>query len=481
MNYVDHVGKSFKEQLAEMPEAQAAATMALATDDELLEMSRGEWWFTGRPEQFAPPGDWQLWLLLAGRGFGKSRCVYEWLVDRILANPVDVAGIPTEHLVVAPSIADCIGISIEGPAGLLNILRRRGIEFHYVKSPRPMILVGDPDGPRAKIHFVGADKEDVGRGGNLATIVMDELVKFPDPETLWVKGLLPALRSALPNDHPRAACATTPKPIKILKDWVKEAKDPEAENVTVVTRGSTYDNSANLDSRTLKRLKKQYEGTSAGKQELEGVLLDDMDGPLFSYSWIDNHRATELPGFQHIVVGVDPCLTGAEDADLMGVVVVARDGNEHMYVLADESVPMTSGEAARHAWTVFNAHAADVLVIEDNLGKQWLEKVMVDTYNEMKEEGTFPEYTNAPLKRVHSNHGKKLRAEPVALRYEQGRVHHFGVFEKLEEEMVGWDPISSKVSPDRLDAMVHACRHLMEGEKHKIRVFDPRKRKITGF
>jgi Uncharacterized conserved protein len=477
------MGMSFAQQMAAMEPEEVQAVMDLATDEQLLEMARGEWWYVARPEQIAPPGDWQLWLLLAGRGFGKSRCVYEWLIERILANPLDVAGIPTEHLVVAPSIADCIGISIEGPSGLLNILRRKGIEFHYIKSPRPLILVGPADGPRPKIHFVGADKGDVGRGSNLATIVMDELVKFPDPDSLWRQGLLPALRAALPNDHPRAACATTPKPLKILKDWVKEADDPEAEGITVVTRGATYDNAANLDQLTLRRLKKQYEGTTVGRQELEGALLDDMDGPLFSYSWIDAKRigSDVIPVLEHIAVGVDPCLTGEEDSDLMGVVVVGRDANEHMYVLADESVPLTSGEAARHAWMVFNRWDADTLVIENNLAKAWLRKVMVDTYDEMKKEGIFPEFSKARLKEEHAQQGKKTRAEPVALRYEQGRVHHVGVFEKLESEMVSWDPISSKVSPDRMDALVWACSHLMSGEKHKVRIFNPLNRKIAGL
>lgn len=480
------MARSFKEQLALMSEAERAEVLDLATEDELLEMSRDEWWFTARPEQFAPPGEWTLWLFLGGRGTGKSRSAYEWLVQRILDYPFDVAGNPTTSLVVAPSIADCENISIMGDSGLLTVLARKGIvrdvDFSMKMSPRPIITFLREDLAGVRILFIGADKGDVGRGQNLANLVLDELIKFPAPKELWLQGLLPALRTNVPGDRPRAMCATTPKPIPLLKEWVAEAKTPPEKTIGIVTSvGSTFDNKANLSESAVNALLRAYEGTSLGKQELEGVLLDDMDGPLFSYAWIDDNRARELPAFQHIVVGVDPCLTGEEDSDLMGVVVVARDNNEHMYILADESVPMTSGEAARHAWTVFNAHAADVLVIEDNLGKQWLEKVMLDTYNEMKLEGTFPEYTNAPLKRVHSNHGKKLRAEPVALRYEQGRVHHFGVFPKLEEEMVGWDPISSKVSPDRLDAMVHACRHLMEGERHKVRFFDPRKRRIQGL
>jgi phage terminase large subunit-like protein len=152
-----------------------------------------------------------------------------------------------------------------------------------------------------------------------------------------------------------------------------------------------------------------------------------------------------------------------------------------MYVHEDASVRLSGGEAARHAWTVFARYNADTLVVEDNLGKQWLVKVLTDTYKEMIEEGFFPKHTTPPIKTVHSNHGKKLRAEPVALRYEQRRVHHLSRFELLEDEMVAWDPTSSKESPDRLDALVHACRHLMAGERRSVRFFSPQRIQVAGL
>lgn len=215
-----------------------------------------------------------------------------------------------------------------------------------------------------------------------------------------------------------------------------------------------------------------------GKQELEGVLLDSLDGPLFSYADIDNNRSAKPDKIEHTTVGVDPCLTGEEDSDLMGISVVARGVGEQMFVLADESARLSGEQAARHVWMTFAKFEADSVVVEDNLGKAWLKKVLLDTYNEMVREGIFPTFTTAPLKLVHSNQGKKLRAEVVALRYEQGRVHHVGVFEKLEEEMVGFDPVNSKDSPDRLDALVHAIRHLIEGERQAARIFSPVNRKL---
>lgn len=476
---------SLKEYLASVPTDQAEDYLAQCSDAELLDMAKGAWWYTSRPEQIAPEGDWGLWLILAGRGFGKSRCVYEWLVQRVIDYPLDVAGEPTSHMVVAPSIADCENVSIEGESGILPILRREGIEYHYVKSPRPKIIIKEHG---TKIFFVGADKADAGRGYNLASLVLDELVKFPTPRDLWFQALLPALRANIPGDRPRAACATTPKPIVILKEWVKESKgllpaEEQEKSIGIkVTRGSTFDNAANLNELALNGFRRAYAGTSMGKQELEGVLLDALDGPLFSYTWIDdNRRLTRPEVIEHISIGVDPNLTGAEDADMMGVVVVARDNAEHLYVLADESVPLTSGEAARHVWKMYAKYDADSVVVENNLAKAWLRKVLHDTYYEMAKEGFFPAFSTPPIKEEHAQQGKKTRAEPVALRYEQGRVHHVGVFEKLEEEMVGWDPIMAKVSPDRMDALVWAATHLMAGEKHAVRMISPVKRRIASL
>lgn len=474
---------SLKEYLASLPADQVEEHLAQCGEEELLDMAKGAWWYTSRPEQIAPEGDWGLWLVLAGRGFGKSRCVYEWLVQRVVDHPLDHNGEPTSHLVVAPSIADCENVSIEGESGILPILRREGIEYHYVKSPRPKIIVG-PHG--VKIFFVGADKGDAGRGYNLTSLVMDEIIKFPAPRDLWLQALLPALRANIPGDRPRAVCATTPKPIIILKEWVKESKGllpPEEQEKSIgvkVTQGSTYDNASNLNELALSGFRRAYAGTSMGKQELEGVLLDSLDGPLFSYTDIDNARVAKAPDvIEHTTIGVDPNATGNEDVDLMGVIVVARGAEEQMYVLADESAPLNGGEAARHIWRMYARHDADSVVVENNIGKAWLRKVLWDTYYEMAKEGFFPAFSTPPIKEAHAQQGKKTRAEPVANRYEQGRVHHVGVFEKLEEEMVGWDPVSAKVSPDRMDALVWACTHLMGGERHTARVFSPVSRKLT--
>lgn len=435
----------------------------------LKEIARQEWWWTARPEQIPPVGDWSLCLILAGRGFGKSKLASEWLVQRIIDHPVDRHGFRTEWLLIAETLSDARTISIEGPSGVLRVLDRREIPYRYIKHPKPQILVGEA---KSVIFFEGADGADVGRGYNAAGAVLDEVAKWKKPRESWYEGIMPSLRADLVGDHPRTLVATTPKPIDLLREWV--ARDDGS--VTLI-RGSTFDNAANLSAYTLAELDRRYAGTLIGRQELYGELLDARDGMLFSFRAIDDHRVESVDEveFTHITVGVDPTLT--EEGDLMGVVVVGRgvgDPTPHMYVLADESVPLTSREAARHIWRVFWRHGADTVVVEDNLAKRWMTDVLSDAYVELRDQDKlFPAGTTAPLKHVDSRIGKKLRAEPVAMRYEQGLVHHLGTFTQLENEMLNFDPTDSHNSPNRMDAMVHACRHLMAGEKRRIRLVNP--------
>lgn len=283
---------------------------------------------------------------------------------------------------------------------------------------------------------------------------------------------MPALRADLPHDKPRAFVTTTPKPITMLQDWVAEYNAGSTK--ISMARGSTFDNALNLSVDFLEEVRKAYDGTALGRQELYGELLDALEGMLFSYAAIERNRVDIGPEHVgHRAVGVDPGLTGAEDGDEMGVVVASRCHEDHIYVLADRTTRMAGRDAAIYAWKVFEEFHADTLVYESNLGKAWMEQVFTDAYAELQRAGLFPADTTAPLVAVFSNQGKKLRAEPVAMRYSQGRVHHIGTFPELEKQMLGFDPITSKTSPDRLDALVHVCRHLMEGEKRRSRIISP--------
>lgn len=453
--------------MARLPAAQREEWARAQPPEILAQAARGEWWWTARPEQVPPPGDWSLCLVLAGRGFGKSRLASEWLIQRVLDHPVDRHGFPTEWLSISQTLSDAKIIMIEGASGALRVLDRRGIKYKYVRHPKPMIEIGEQ---RSRIYFEGADSPDVGRGYNAAGAVLDEIAKWKHSKESWYEGIMPSLRADLIGDHPRTLITTTPKPIELLREWTTRVQAGDDKTITII-RGSTFDNAANLSQYTLEELERRYAGTLVGRQELYGELLDARDGSLFAFSDIDSNRVEDVEDvlFTHVTVGVDPTLT--EEGDEMGVVVVGRDNKNHMYVLSDDSCPGAGKQAARHIWQVYHRWGADTVVIEDNLAKLWMTQVLNDTYIEMRDQDRlFPEKTTAPLKAIDSRKGKKLRAEPVGLRYEQQTVHHMGTFSQLEEEMLNFDPTDSKASPNRMDALVHACRFLMAGEKKRIRV-----------
>lgn len=458
------MGLSLAERVALLPEPERREWLGALPEPLLIDICNNEWWWTARPEQIPPPGQWLVCLALAGRGFGKSRAGSEWIVERVQKHPFDRHGVPTEFLVVADTLADARTINAEGPSGILNVLRRRKIDHRYKQSPRPMVLF--PGG--SKIYLEGADDPDTGRGYNAAGILCDEMAKWIKPYETWYEGLLPSLRADIVDDHPRAFVTTTPKPIALLEEWVSR----EDGTIHIIT-GSTFDNATNLSAYALAEMKLRYDGTALGDQELYGKLLDLGTGGLFKRSDIVKYR---VPGVKpedlaSIVVGCDPNLTG-EDA-VFGIVVCARSHDNHLYVLADESTPSSGRAAALSVWRAAHRWKADTVVYEENLGKRYLEEVLRDAYAECMELGLFPQHTSPPMQKVHAKHGKKTRAEPVAMRCEQGRLHMVQVHDDLEKEMVRFDPESTRESPDRMDAMVHACIKLMSGERRKMRLGDP--------
>lgn len=428
-------------------------------------MNRGEWWFTARPEQVPPAGPELIYLYMAGRGAGKSRSGSEWIVEQVIKHPFDRHGVPTEWLVVADTLSDARTINADGPSGILNVLRRRRIDHRYKQTPRPMVLF--PDG--ARIYLEGADDQDTGRGYNAAGVLCDEMAKWIKPYETWYEGLMPSLRADLIGDHPRAFVTTTPKPIKLLQEWLTR-KDGTVHVIT----GSTFDNATNLNSHVLRELKIRYAGTLLGEQELYGKLIELAGGGLFNRADILNNRVEVAPDIlASTVVGMDPNLTGV-DAET-GIVVCARDYENHMYVLADRSIPGSGRQSAMAAWRALYEFKADFLAFEENLGKRFLREVLEDAYRELCEQGLFPMNTSPPMKPVHASHGKKTRAEPVAMRSEQRRLHFVGEWVELENQCVLYDPQSTRESPDRMDAMVHACLQLMLGEKRQMRIADPSK------
>jgi phage terminase large subunit-like protein len=458
---------SAAQKLALLPADLRKKWLASQSRETLDEIVKGAWWWVGRPEQFRPPGDWLVWLIRSGRGWGKTRTGAEDLLDRVFQHPVDAFGQRTEWLVIAETLNDCRTACIEGNSGLLTILRRMGMEngrdFQYRKSPKLMIEFKSGQ----IIYFEGADNADVGRGFNAAGAWLDELAKWRYTYDAWYEGLLPSLRAPLIDDHPRAVVTTTPKPIKLLIEW-----QHETDGTVVITTGSIFDNIMNLSKKVVDELKKKYEGTRAGLQELYGYLLEEIEGALWTRPMIENNRikAAELPELKQTVITMDPGATGAGDET--GLLAVARDHHGEDYVLADWSRKVVGHAAARLAWEMFRQYDATWLVIETNMGKKWLMQVVTDAYVEMQKEGLF-EPGPPPVKDVTSLAGKKLRAEPVASRYEQNRWHHVGTFIELEDQQCTWVPEESPKSPDRIDALVQGGLFLMGRENKLIRIAAP--------
>ena len=455
---------SLKARVSRLPAEQRRAWVEAQSEQAQREMARGEWWWTARPEQVPPPGDWFICLMLAGRGFGKSQAGSEWTVEQVLKHPYDVRGTPTEWLVIAETLSDARTICMEGPAGILQVLRRKEVKHRYLKSPRPMIQF--PNG--SKIYTEGADDADVGRGYNAAGAWLDEIGKWKTPKRSWIEGIMPSLRSDLVGDRPRAFVTTTPKPIDLLQEWLRRD-----DGTVHIVRGSTFDNQNNLSAHMVRELKTRYEGTMIGRQELYGEMVEGFEGALFNRLDLENYRVEDVPDdVKMTVVGVDPSLTGEDDE--MGVVVVSRTRDNHMYVLADRSHMAVGRDAALHAWRVVAEFGADLLVYESNLGKRWMQQVFNDAYVELSQQGIFPIGSHAPMKGIDAKVGKKTRGEAVAMRSEQGRLHLVGRnFEKLEDQLVSFTAWDTNESPDRLDAMVHACRHLMATEKNRARMSSP--------
>lgn len=397
-----------------------------------------DWWVSARPDQVEPPGDWHVWLILSGRGWGKTRTGAEWIVDQVLAHPKDKDGVPTEWGAFAQTNTDARLVLVEGPSGLLNVLRKRGIEYQYQIAPLKLTF---PDGQR--IHARGADDPDVGRGLNLAGAWLDELAKWRYAQKAWDEGIGPALRVLAEGTRPRAVITTTPKPLPLLKDFLART-----DGSVYATRGATFDNASNLSPQALSELRHRYEGTRLGRQELFGELLLDVEGALWNWAMIEDYRTDHTPDdIVRRVVAVDPAVTNAEHSAETGIITAAVDRNGHIYIESDCSLKASPDGWARRVCIEYERAQADAVVIETNQGGDAL-KTIIHTVD-----------PTVNVRKVAASKGKHARAEPVAALAEQGRIHHVGRFPDLEQQLTEWLPTDA-VSPDRLDAYVWACTEL---------------------
>lgn len=384
-----------------------------------------DWSVWARPAQLAPDGDWRIWLILAGRGFGKTRSGAEWVRQQV------ETGCAGRIALVGATAADVRDTMIEGESGLLRIFPDE-TRPRYEPSKRRVTF---PNGAIATTY--SADEPDRLRGPNHDLAWADEVAAWRYPDA-WDQ-LMFGLRI---GDRPRAVATTTPRPTRLIRNL---ADRPDC----VVTRGSTYDNAANLSSAFLDEMRNRYEGTRLGRQELEAELLLDADGALWNRDMLDDARTTTIPNLRRVVVAIDPAASANADSDETGIIVAGVDDHGHGYVLDDRSMKGSPAEWASAAVTAHHVHKADRIVAEANQGGDMISHTLrtVDA--------------SVPVKLVHASRGKRTRAEPVAALYEQGRVHHAGAFPELEDQLCTWTPDGP--SPDRLDALVWALSELMVG------------------
>lgn len=386
-----------------------------------------------RPNQRPPANEdeYDWWLLLAGRGFGKTRCGAEWSWRK--------AKTQERGALIGPTAADTRDILVEGESGILACAPAT---FRPLYEPSKRKLTY-PNG--AVQHLYSADEPDRLRGPQHHYLWADELAAWRRLQYAWDMVMM-GLRL---GEHPQACVTTTPRPLPLIKEMLKDER-------TAVTRGSTYDNLGNLAPTFRRAVVARYEGTTLGRQELDAEVLDDLPGALLSRAVIDRSRVESCPPLRLRVVAMDPAGTGAGDET--GLVAGGRGDDGHDYLTDDWSAKLTPREAAVKAWELFEHHDADVLVYEDNFGKGWVKEVLQKVWQERTAQPTV----TAPLQEVWASHGKQLRAQPVVMRYEQGLVHHVGHLPELEDQYTTWVPEETPTkSPDRVDAAVHLVAYAM--------------------
>lgn len=424
-----------------MAPGEISRALASLTDDECEQLLH-DWRFFARPEQLEPEGDWQIWLILAGRGFGKTRTGAEWAREQVKAGASRLG-------LIAPTASDARDVMVEGESGLLSVCWAG--DRTYAGE-----LIGRPTYEPSKRRLTWAN-------GAIATLFSaeePERLRGPQHDRLWCDELAAwkylretwdmAMFGLRLGDRPRTCITTTPKPLPLVKEIAKDAR-------TVITRGSTFDNASNLAPTFLKAIRDKYEGTRLGRQELNAEILDDLPGALWTRDAIDGHRVRQAPDLQRIVVAVDPSGTKGEsdDGDEIGIVVAGKGVDGRAYVLADRSCKLSPDGWGRRAVAAYEEFKADRIVAERNFGGAMVEHVIrtIDS--------------KAPYKEVTASRGKVARAEPVAALYEQGRVSHVGSFPELEDQlcMIDASGYVGEGSPDRADALVWALTELMiEGQ-----------------
>ena len=391
-----------------------------------------DWECQARDEQLSPEGNWQNWLVLAGRGFGKTRTSMEWAIEKARANEGPGA-------LIAPTSADIRDVLVEGPAGILAI-SPADFRPEYEPSKRRLSW---PNGARATLF--SAEEPNRLRGPQHNWICLDEFAAYDDPQAVWDQASF-GLRL---GKNPQRLITTTPRPIKILRQIMN---DP----ATVVTRGRTRDNLVNLAPSFVQQIEERYAGTRLGRQELDGEILEDVQGAMWSRAILDSaiERGSQIDRtmIKRVVIGVDPQGGGGDE---VGIVAAAELTDRRAVILGDYSMsPQSPAQWAARVREVANGWNADAVVCESNYGGD-MAKANLETNG-----------VTQRIIMVWASRGKHIRAEPIAGLYETGRVMHVRSFPELEQQFLNMTPqgYAVKGSPDRLDAAVFALTELLFGK-----------------
>ena len=404
------------------------------TDDESL-ANLYDWRFWARPKQIAPtnPG-WFIWLLLAGRGFGKTRTGAEFIRERV------EGGYTGRIHFIGPTAADVRDVMVEGDSGIMEISPPWNRPV-YEPSKRRLTW---PNG--AKAALFSAEEPKRLRGLQCGLLWADEVASWPFADA-WDLAMF-----GLRIGDPKAVVTTTPRPTDLLKEIL-------VTEGCVYTKGTTYENRDNLAPSFYNTIIKKYEGTRLGRQELNAELLEDTPGALWTLETIDDSRISykEFEDIElvRIAVAIDPAVSSKKTSNETGIVAAGVDANGEGYILADKSGIYTPLEWANEAVRLFAELKADRIIAEKNQGGALVEANLRTVS------------PNIPYVGVHASRGKRARAEPVSALYEQGRVHHVGAFPHLEDQLTTWDAQDGSDSPDRLDALVWVLTYLMLWPKLK--------------
>ena len=430
--------------LRELPQDKVEAALKALGPDKLDELQHS-WDFWARPEQIQPEGkDWNNWFINSGRGWGKTRCGAEWVREQVKAGHKRIA-------CIASTNSDILRVMVQGESGFLNVCWKgdkthKGKEMGFpVWSPTKRTLEWANG---ARVEFYSAEEPERLRGPQFSAAWCDELAAWNRDQDTW-QMLQFCLRL---GKHPRVCITTTPKPTKLVREILKNPK-------THITRGTTFDNSANLADTYLTAVSEQYEGTRIGRQELYAELLEEAEGALWTTETLDAAaiKHEDVPDLTRIVVALDPAVTSNAESDMTGIMVAGVDINGIAYVLGDYTDKLSPQGWASKAIELYHQYEADRIVAEVNQGGD-LVKTTIHNIDD-----------NVSYKAVRASRGKYARAEPVSALYERGLVKHVtnppdgANLNELETQYRTWQPLGRIGSPDRLDAAVWALTELCLG------------------